>query len=939
MNEKSNCQLASVANAAQAARAAWERTWRVFTPTAFLRVGLAILLVALAGCAFFYRMDKPSMWLDEVFHWSLTRASAWSLMNEGPLEWKQLAHLYYLSVKWCDAVFSNRDFAARLPQAASATLTVLFVYLLTRRLYTTGAAVLACVLVIADPLMVEYARQNRFYHMTSLGFIATLYYYLTFLETGRWRDWLGLVLAASFLLRVGSFGIMVMVALALITPLLFFLTTTAGQERAPYAVGWHKLVKLGLAALLILLLFMPYPVRLVRFYLATGGTTPAMDGFWSGPFPLTVRAIADFVHAKITHWPAVKELNRWYALVFIAAVAGSLAWRRGKALVFAAMCFLVTLPILYTMNKGQAEVMSKRFVYLWPCYYIFMSGGIAMLAYTAAEAVRALLEAVRSNTVLIKGATWAASIVVWLLIFCYTAWPLLRYHVHYVGNNYFSERHWYKQIARLVSGEVASTDLFWWNNTHNDYWLLEFPYWPPHLRVKPTPVMPHQLNGTLVQSSLVAHTAVWMHGIDPQQFGLSSGEVVRVPVARSTVWLCKASYRHNETLRDSDEKRLLRRVMEHSDFPEIEAARQLVAFYLQRGQTGEADRLMERLGAWRACYPAIESAYKYFKERGDELRARHIFARHADLYFWIPALQLEVARLAYAQGDYPGTVRYARRVAWFDTDTDGGARELIARAYLASTNYARAARWARAALRRMEAVQRVKKGQEARVQALQNLYRTSVLQAGTHALVEELVAAWEKRQNAGTLEDVLAYLTKARHDVREREQLQRVVRKRQRLSSGAYLLALWDAATTAQVYDTLIKLKTKTTLATWPFYVYAMAHSTPLEWQQVMMIPYDELPRRGFRLMHWDVEQWQMLERFYQARICWPAITGFYAFARVQCPTVAWWAALRESETAVQHGYTNNVVDLLMPYNQTYEGDMALAARVKNVMKHVALTK
>ncbi|MCX7846952.1 MAG: glycosyltransferase family 39 protein [bacterium] len=896
---------------------------------------LAAGLVILAGCAFFYRMDKPSMWLDEVFHWSLTRAPAWSLMNEGPLEWKQLAHLYYLAVKWCDQLFANRDFAVRFPQAASATLTVLFVYLLTQHLFSTGAAVLACLLVMSDPLMVEYARQNRFYHMTSLGFAATLYFYFAFLETRRWRDWVGFILAASFLLRVGSFGIMVAIALGILTLVLYASTLTSGEDRVPYAVNGRVFLKLGFAAVLIALLFMPYPVRLVQFYLSTGGSPGAMDGFWTGPFDLTVPAIGKFVHSRLAHWDDIKTREVWYIVLFVSSVVGSLMWRRGKAMVFIATCLLVTLPILYTMNKGHAEVMPKRFLYLWPCYYVLLAGGVSMLACTVRVAVTNVIHMVRLGYLWSRVGAWICSSAVWLLFFWYAVWPLLAYHVHYVGNSYFSERHWYKQIARLVSAEITTNDFFFWNNQHNDYWLLDFPYWPTNLTVRVTPVRPHEMTAAVLQSALTTRTAVWLHGFEPQQYGVPNIYAIRLPVAGSILWLCKSHYVTNRMTQRADEERLLRRIVERSDFPEIEAARQLRDLYLTAGRTNEAHLLAEGMGRWYASYPAIEFAYAHFKQHGDRPSALRLFQHHADLYFWVPGLQIEVAREAWTQGRYDLVTRYARRAAFFGADRDASARELVARGYLALSNYAQATRWARSALAR------VRKAKDPyittnRRTALESFYRGLLPYATTGATeIEERLAEWTARQDEASLLTVWQYLDHVHSDVTQRATLTKIARRRKELRPLAYLLEVWDAPNLSQRQIALKRLNASVRAPTWPVHLYALQCCVPVEWQQEMTIPFKELPQRGFDLRKATLNLWQLLEQYYGARLDWPAITNFYGFVKAQSPSLSWWAALRESEVAAQYGITSHIVQLLAPHAEVYRGNQQLTLRMNNLTKLV----
>ena len=138
--------------------------WRSRKPLALLIGALCLRMLALGS---------KSLWSDEAFSWwhaLLGPAEIWA-RNGDPHH----PPLYYIVLSWVVPI-SDSEYALRFPSALASALTVLFVYLLARRLTdSSGVALLAGVLIALSPLDVWYAQETRQAAMGTFLMVAATY--------------------------------------------------------------------------------------------------------------------------------------------------------------------------------------------------------------------------------------------------------------------------------------------------------------------------------------------------------------------------------------------------------------------------------------------------------------------------------------------------------------------------------------------------------------------------------------------------------------------------------------------------------------------------------------------------------------------------------------------------------------------------------------------
>lgn len=191
--------------------------WRDRTPLALLIGALSLRMLALGS---------KSLWSDEAFSWwhaLLGPAEIWA-RNGDPHH----PPLYYIVLSWVVPI-SDSEFALRFPSALASALTVLFVYLLARRLTDSfGGALLAGVLVALSPLDVWYAQEARQAAMGTFLMVAASYGLIR-------RDGIGRLIGVVSL--TGAF-FSYYVTLAVWAALLGVGTYIFWKERKPFLREW-----------------------------------------------------------------------------------------------------------------------------------------------------------------------------------------------------------------------------------------------------------------------------------------------------------------------------------------------------------------------------------------------------------------------------------------------------------------------------------------------------------------------------------------------------------------------------------------------------------------------------------------------------------------------------------------------------------------------------
>lgn len=153
-------------------------------------------IVALGAALRFARLDDLSLWLDEIYVVDYIRRPWREVLGfEGAYD--NHPPLYFGIVKAVSTLTGEAS-AARGMSAAAGSLSIVAVFLLTRRLVGTNAGLLASLIVALSPLHVWYSREGRMYAPAAFFVALSWYALIRFLPTCD-RRW-GVVYGATLVL-------------------------------------------------------------------------------------------------------------------------------------------------------------------------------------------------------------------------------------------------------------------------------------------------------------------------------------------------------------------------------------------------------------------------------------------------------------------------------------------------------------------------------------------------------------------------------------------------------------------------------------------------------------------------------------------------------------------------------------------------------------------
>ena len=658
------------------------------------------LLVLIAFIVFFYRIDAMSMWLDEVAHWTRGQRSIDQIMNSRFIGQGQMSHLYYLLNKGSEYLFGNPDFSCRLPEALAAVASVIFIYLLGVHLYGRGAGVLACVFFITSPFIVKYAQMNRYYHLGSVATLASYYFFVRYLDTKKYKMLIGWIISMSFFLRVHNNGLLCFGTFGGIMMLLFITTLVAKNEKTFYRVTFKDFLWVGGAALIVLALWSPCQITVMKHILSKGAVESGkkvFDAFWTGKVGLD---LPSFVYMFKHRAYALGGLNNGTLLtflVFLSAFFSSLLFKKGRAIVLYLFAFISTVLLFYVMNNSKAEVMPKRVIYLYPIMAIFIAGGLTGLICIIYSTFLVLSSKVKLLKIPIK----LFGILIALFCFMFITYICL---IPVIGNNlyntiqyYYSDKVPYKVIAGVITDLGLPYDAIWWYPQVNDAWLMRH-YQPSYAKTKYMEKNLHDINKDKILNELNKSTGLWLHRINPKKYGFSEKQYIPFMVARKWTYLMRKEYLTNSYLRDIEAERLYKCLLNTSKFPETEDAKLYIDLLEARSANIESEKVVQYIGSYSVSKRANGFTYNYFRKKYRNNTASKYIYKFADSIFWIPTIQLEAAKGALFNKDYDKAIIYAKRCVLWPGGQDYWAFEIMAKAYSKKNEYSEALKFAKKAL-------------------------------------------------------------------------------------------------------------------------------------------------------------------------------------------------------------------------------------------------
>jgi len=906
--------------------------------------------VVVACVSLGYRLGAQSLWLDEIYHRYIGLLSVDQIVNQGDLQWQQLAHGYYLLIKWSHYVFDEPSLASRTPSFVCGVLAVLFLFLLVREWFGSAAGCVAVLLVCTAPTIVRWTQDARFYSHSALGVVACSYFLDQFLKKpGIWTATL-LCIGLSFFLRLHAFAFLFIAILLFLTVVYLASCAAVATSKEQRALILRTFTLLTVCVAGVALLWMPFPLRLVKYYLNHGSAGSSPDVWWTAPFPLTPIAVWRFIQEGFLLDVAGGQVT----LLVTAGLLLAAVFRKPRIILFSMVYLLSTIALIFAMNQSKAVVTPKRFLFLGYVYALLIAGGGALVArllaaltsYAVAKASRAvrmlISTRVESGHDTIPRVAGVIVAIGWWLVFLYVfvVPPVSRGSYDCIAQYYWEERAPYKVLAQILSRYYNKGEQLAWNPPSNDSWLLT-PYLsagngPPADYVY-NPLTRPQLSRQRVDEVLRTSGGLWLHGIDPREYGFSEGEYVAVPYAgRTTFWL-RVEFLTNITVRNATQEELLLATINASSFPAVDTVDALVQHYKMIQRPKLAELAVERLLKYRVSTSAVDYVVKHYDQNGSKLAALHTFARHADVFWWRDDIQLRAAQMAVERGEYKIAKHYATRFLLPFSRMYLQRAELAGKACMAIHDYVGAEKWLKRACKQLRRRAQHDQTHMGNMKVVEAMRDQALLYTRTHERLVEQLEEWKEASfyRMGAIQRTLHVI--ATNSAMRGLFVRQAENKRRREPELALLAAMLGTnGMSSEVYREFAR---SVRAKRWPVYVYAMEQVIPQKYHAAALIRWDELGQRGFRSLHEMSEAsivW--LAQFYERHVGYPAITGFYWAASAKAPERRWWSAICSAEAAYRAGRFDDAKQLLHRYERVIVATPRGRARYAS-LKHKCLSE
>lgn len=180
--------------------------------------------------------------------------------------------LHHLALWLTVRVFSDGEFAVRLPSLIAGTLVIPALYLLGRELYDRRTGLIAAAFGAAAPLLIWYAQEARMYAFVTLFGLLALWTQLRVIRDGGMANWAAYILATAALLWSHYFGLLLIGVQQLIFLGVLIHRQRQGEPIKPLAVGF------GYSAAVLVMQLVPLAVFADKQYDSTAAALGSPSG-------------------------------------------------------------------------------------------------------------------------------------------------------------------------------------------------------------------------------------------------------------------------------------------------------------------------------------------------------------------------------------------------------------------------------------------------------------------------------------------------------------------------------------------------------------------------------------------------------------------------------------------------------------------------------------
>ncbi len=325
------------------------------------RTIVLLLILAAAAALRYYKLVHYEIWFDESCMVLIARSDLSEILNGKALD--VYPPLYFLLLHFLLKV-ADPLLMLRLPSMLSGTFSLLFIFLIARKLFNTRIAYFAIAMSILNPFQFYYAREGKIYAL--LTFMCLIYVYL-FLKLKESPDdkktWT--LFTVTFIILPYMHYIAASIPLA---AFIYILVNPRLPEKFKR--------RFFLSALAAVIAFLPW----IRILIIKINQTLASENITFIP-PLSLKRIVSlfYVFASGFNSPLIADYVV-SILTFIFFLKGLSAFRRyPKKTLFIFLLFIVP-PLLITIFSIFLPMFMERYVIYSGIFYIILSAyGVASL--------------------------------------------------------------------------------------------------------------------------------------------------------------------------------------------------------------------------------------------------------------------------------------------------------------------------------------------------------------------------------------------------------------------------------------------------------------------------------------------------------------------------------------------------------------------------------